>query len=61
MPLLDPVRENAEQNLQGIVGSARLVVPLAAPSADGWPDLFRAVELRNAKAAKIVGNAIQPW
>ena len=54
------MREHAREHLHSIVRGARPVGPLIAPAADDRPNLFRAVELGNAKLAKVIGYAIKP-
>jgi hypothetical protein len=44
--------------LHPVIGRPRLVGPLIAPPADDRPNLFRAIELRNAQLTEIVGDAI---
>src|SRR5262249_56921047 len=53
--------KHARKHLHAVIGCAGLIGPLVAPAADYRSELFRAIELGNAKIAEILSNPISPW
>lgn len=54
------IRQDARQHLHPIVGRARLVGETMTPATDHWPYPLGPIKLRDAEAAEIFIDAIEP-
>ena len=57
---IDGVGADAREHLHPVVGRAGFLGIRCAPLADDRPDLFRSVELGDAKLAEMIGDTVEP-